>query len=305
MKRVSEYCSDEFRELLSDYSYSFNKPRTFDEYVNYINLICDYLCMDFMDITLEDAERYMSYMYSRMHDGKLSRKTIYVRLHCYRVVGDYAEERFDEYVSPFGKIRMPDRPGDSINPMNIPSLQELDKFMTVTREYPMYYLIYALATRVGLTASAILRMRTEDIVREQYGDGESVFLRVDESGLFEERYIALPKDVSSILDDYLAEANIAEGVLFRNKHKNPLTLRNLDAATERFVKEAGIRKFTMKDFRSRAILELIKTGTNIASIREYTGLSQMRIGTFAQAKGFIERSCPADLVNYELKTNPA
>ena len=51
------------------------------------------------------------------------------------------------------------------------------------------------------------------------------------------------------------------------------------------------------------MLELIKTGADLESIRDYTGLSYMRINTLAKSKYIVDRKCPAELVNYELKTS--
>lgn len=307
MRRLNNYCSDEFRELFRRYGCSVRKNRTLEEYVSYVNLICGFLQMDFLEINTESAERYMRYMMSSYHDGKLSRKTICVRLSCYKSIGRYLEEVSSGYISPFEYIRRPDKSDDSINPKRIPTIEELDSFMSVVKNDPMYFAIYALATRVGLSASAILKLRDADVMRETYGeerDEVKMFLRLDGNGLSEDRYIILPKDVTEILEQYLAVREPTNDCfLFHNHHKRALTLKNLDSATERFVRACGIERYTMKDFRSRALLELMKTGADIDSIKEYTGLSYMRINTLARSKYLVDKKCPADLVNYELKTS--
>ena len=304
MSKFCEYCSDKFIGLMDDCSYSFKNSRTYAEYVNYINMLCNYLERDFIDIDHDNANRFMTYMYNRRSAGKLSRGTIYVRLHCYKVVAEFLEEHIDGYESPFRKIRFPDKPSDNINPKRIPSMQELDRFMSVVKSDPMYSVIYALATRVGLSATSILNIRIGDISREEYGDGNVVtFLRLDGKGFNKERYIALPRDVSKLMEAYLSVVVPVDGAIWFNEHKRPLTLKNLDSATKRFVTSAGIGHYTMKDFRSRAILELVKAGNDLETIKEYTGLSHMRVNTFASARSLVSRACPAELVNYELKTS--
>ena len=185
-------------------------------------------------------------------------------------------------------------------------MEELDKFMGCVRNDPMYFLIYALATRVGLSASSILRIKEGDVLKEDFTDAEGnslsrTFLRLDGSGFTEDRYVVLPNDVAELFDRYLAVVTPIEGKIFLNQHNHPLTLKNLDSATERFIRQSGIKRCTMKDLRSRAILELIKSGNDLDSIKEYTGLSYMRINTLASSKHLVDRKCPADLVNYELK----
>jgi site-specific recombinase XerD len=303
MPKLCDYCSEQFVKLMDDYSYSFKNARTYSEYVNYINMICNYLQCDFIEIDTDGAQRFMSYMYSRRSEGKLSKGTIYVRLHCYKVVALYVEEHVEGYESAFARIKPPSRPSDAINPKRIPTMTELDKFMSAVSD-PMYNVIYALATRVGLSATSILNIRRDDITSEVYDDGDVVmFLRLNGKGFNNERYIALPRDVSRIFDAYLKAVVPVDGVIFFNDHHHPLTLKNLDTATKKYVARAGIGHYTMKDFRSRAILELVKTGTDLESIRDYTGLSHMRINTFASARGLVSRACPANLVNYELKVS--
>ena len=240
MSKFCEYCSDKFIGLMDDYSYSFKNSRTYAEYVNYINMLCNYLERDFIDIDHDSANRFMTYMYNRRSAGKLSRGTIYVRLHCYKVVAEFLEEHIDGYESPFRKIRFPDKPSDNINPKRIPSMQELDRFMSVVKSDPMYSVIYALATRVGLSATSILNIRIGDISREEYGDGNVVtFLRLDGKGFNKERYIALPRDVSKLMEAYLSVVVPVDGAIWFNEHKRPLTLKNLVSATKRYVTSAG------------------------------------------------------------------
>ena len=303
MRKLNDFCSNQFNEFFRRYGCSVRKYRTLDEYASYINLLCGYLKMDFLEITVEDAERYMGYMLKSYHDGNLSRKTICVRLSCYKSIGRYLEEVVEGYESPFEYIRRPDKSDDSINPKRIPSIEELDRFMSVVKDDPMYFAIYALATRVGLSASAILKLRDADVMHESYGDEVKVFLRLDGNGMAEDRYILLPRDVAEILDKYMVTRTSEDSFLFHNKHKKVLTLKNLDSATGRFVRACGLENYTMKDFRSRALLELIKTGADLESIRDYTGLSYMRINTLAKSKYIVDRKCPAELVNYELKTS--
>ena len=305
MKKTSEYCSAEFNKYLENYGYAVRKPRTFEEYVNHINLLCNYLCMDFLDIDSSDAMQYYSYMMSRFHAGTLSRKTICARISCYKSVASYINEVKDGYQNPFIALRRPEKSDDTLNPKRIPTLSELDEFMSVVKEDPMFFLIYALATRVGLSASSILRIKITDIIKEDYGDGKSItFIRFPGSGHNEDRFVALPKDVAEILGRYLSIVVPVDGKIFLNRHNHPMTLKNLDTATTKFFVAAGIKnKYTMKDLRSRAILELAKAGADLESIRDYTGLSYMRINTLISSKSLVDRKCPADLVNYELKTS--
>lgn len=305
MKKTSEYCSAEFNRHLEHYGYSVRKQRTFEEYVNNVNLLCNYLCMDFLDIDYNAAMKYYSYMMQRFRGETLSRKTICVRLSCYKSIASYISEVDESYENPFALIKYPDKTDDTLNPKRIPSISELDDFISTVRSDPMFFLIYALATRVALSASTIIRMKITDIIKEEYDDGQTATLiRLPGIGKNEDKFIMLPRDVATLLDRYLATVVPVDGKIFVNQHRRPLTLKNLDTATSRFLVASGIKnKYTMKDLRSRAILELAKAGVSLDEIHEYTGLSYMRINTLVKSKYLVERKCPANLVNYELKTS--
>ena len=128
-----------------------------------------------------------------------------------------------------------------------------------------------------------------------------MILRLPAKGIDEFRYINLPADVGEIFCNYLSVVIPIDGHIFFNQHHKPLTLKNLDTATERFIAMSGIKKYTMKDFRNRAVLELAKSGADILSIEEYVGLSGMRVSTLISQKDILNGKCPADLVNYSLK----
>lgn len=306
MKGLCEFCSEEFSGYYTDYGYSVNKVSTLDEYTNYVNLLCNHLCKDFLEINEEEARGYIEYLMGRCAYGKLSRKTVCVRLSCYKAIGRYVELVKDGYISPFEHVRRPDKSDDRINPKRIPSLSELDKFMSEVKSDPMYFLIYALATRVGLSATVILQIKTGDIMFEDISHGDIrrtvALLRLPAKGLSDDRYVTLPSDVTEILRSYLKVVTPVNDRIFVNQHNRPMTIKNLDSATERFVKKCGIERYTMKDFRNRAILELAKSGADLESIGEYTGLSRMRVNTIVSSKGILGK-CPADLVNYQLKTS--
>lgn len=304
MRKLCDFCSEEFKEMYADYGCSVNTVSTLDEYTSYLNMLCTYLGKDYLDITEEDAQRYISHLLSKNSAGNLSKKTICVRLSCYKAVGRYVEQVKKGFASPFKRIRRPDKADDRINPDRIPSITELDAFMTVVKDDPMFFLIYALATRVGLSASTILQLKDSDVIIEDMaaaGEERSiVILRLPSKGLSSERFITLPSDVGEITKRYLAVAVPVDGYIFTNQHNRPMTIRNLDSATERFVRKSGINRYTMKDFRNRAILELAKSGVDLETIGEYAGLARMRVGTLATSKSIIG-TCPVDMVNYQLK----
>jgi site-specific recombinase XerD len=304
LRKLSEYCTKEFTDILQTYISVCSNERTFYEYCGYINLICNYTKKDFLRITYEDAKKYQDYLISQYNDGKLSRKTANVRFSCYRTVSNYIIDTFPDKLKEnvFLKIPRLMQPDDSINPKSIPSLKELDKIMSSARSNYMFYLILSLATRVGLSATNILRIRKNSIIVDEEGN---TFLHFAATSDFkDDRYVQLPKDVSSILEKYLetVEAD-SQGHIFFNSRKGPLTLKNLDVAVSKIIKAAKVdEKYTLKDLRSRAILDLLQTGADANAISDYTGLSFLRIHSFTKAKKLVSGDCIADAVNFSMKS---
>ena len=302
--RACAYYSDVFKKILSEYLSQVRNDRTAYEYEGYLMLLCNYCKKDFLDIKEADTRSFFNFMESKRQDGTLSGKTICVRLSCYRALTRYIQKEYDhlELQNAFESIKRPDV-SDEISKINIPTMEELDQVLSAAKKEPMYYCILALATRLALSATNILKLTTHNI---QVINDRVVLQISQESKRKEEFFVKLPEDVVLILSDYmdtLGEDQLdAAGHLFYNRHGHPMTLKNLDDGITRILKRSGlIKKYTMKDFRTRAVLEYANAGATEHEIIDHTGLGELRIRSFYRAAGTL-RECPADLVNYRLAT---
>lgn len=298
----SEYMSSGFIEkyLIPYLTTELHNRRTAKEYVGYIRILCNHVRKDFLDITDLDAVNVMSAWQTKLKDGSLTRKTICVRLSCYNSLGRYISSIDPEYQCPFAGIGRP-HVDDQISPSRIPSMREIDQLMSATAENEMYYLILALVTRACLSSTKITKLTINSIVRE-----EDKLALLFQTGKVDIPYevIVLPEDLKPIFEHYVSNLqNLDEqGHLFYNKWGNPLTIKNLDSAVAKIIRSSGIEhQYTIKDMRARGILELINAGADESAVMKYTGLGAMRTRQFAEAKGLISE-CPADLVNYRLKS---
>lgn len=300
MRKLNDYCSEEFKNLYADYTVNLRSVRSVDEYTSCINMITAFLGEDFLAITRDGANSYFEKLTADMRDGRLARKTFCLRLSCFNSIAEYIEGREEEYENPFRQIRRPEV-DDSIKVKNIPTMAELDRIIEEAKRDPMWYLILCLAFRACLSATLITRIRMQNIHIE--GD-ERVFLFFPATNTMpNDLYVQLPNDIKWLLLDYIKGCTQDElGHIFFNEHHNPLTIRNIDAAVKRFVKASGVEgDYTIKDLRSRGVLELVNAGASSEVIGEYTGLSQLRVRSFVQSKHLIGGECPADLVNFRLK----
>lgn len=304
MARISTYLSEEFKHYFEHYAAS-QKERTAAEYLGAISLLCDFAKKDFLAITNHDADMFFHYLSKRVIAGSLKKTTLNYRLYMYKQVASYIQNTFPEanYENPFLLISPEHGIKNDIKPSTIPSLSEIDRFLSCV-DSPMYYLIFCMAFRVALSAKDVLSLRMDHV--QKFDD--HLCLHFPAPDVFtSDRVVVLPKDVEELLSEYIADMPYVDekGHLFYNKYLNPLTPRNLDACFERTLKASGIEnKYTFKDFRSRSILDMVNAAINAgkdpSSVAPYVNIKEQRLASFVSANSIVGE-CPADLVHFSVK----
>lgn len=306
MARTSEYLSDKFQHYFAQYAATLRNERTEAEYRSAVSLLCDYAKKDFLAITEQDADAYFHYLTKRVIEGSLKNTTLNGRLYILKQVASYIAESFPEmqYKNPFLLVQPERGIKNNIKPSSIPSLAEIDQFLSHV-DSPMYYLIFCMAFRIALSAMDILSLKLSIV---QKFDDNYCLHYPSKNRFTPDRVIVLPKDIEELLINYISNMSYVDdkGHLFYNKHYNPLTPRNLDAYFERTLKASGIEtKYTLKDFRSRGILDMvnaaIKSDADISSVGSYVGIKDLRLNTYVSANTIVG-DCPANLVNFSIKT---
>lgn len=301
MKREqSEYMSDTFVEdIYFEATDHFKSKRTKEEYFGVCCLVCDFLKKDFLDITRKDAERYIKYLNGLSEAGSLSLKTRNVRLAALKSVCSNIEEKqlCPGYKNPFEKLSyifIDDAP--DLN--KVPSMEDIDKILSVSyKENKNIYYMIVLISRMALSATKVITLKTSDLT---YHDNTG-YLRVIHKQN-EKKLIAMPEDVSKIFKPLYVENKEIDGniPLFSNSYGKPYSLRTLNYHFERVLIGAGLEdKYSIKDFRTRAILDMTKAGAEMNDLVEYTGLSVQRLVTYKD-DFHIVKSCPGNLVNYRI-----
>lgn len=296
------YYSENTRKVLAEYRASSSNIRTATEYISVVNLICTYINKDFLALTVEDAERYFAKLHESVSLDNLTRRTFCLRLSACKSISKYIEETHPElgFESPFNYIVRPSV-NAAINIGLVPSLEELDKIMSSARKSSeMDYLIFALATRMCLSASNILRVTRNSITIK---NGEPYLLvMASATSTKPPRYVSIPDDVWKLLQSYLANCRSdLEGHIFLNDHGKVLSQRLLDYHVKKIVKNSGIDKpYSLKDLRNHGILELFDAPASKDDISDYVGLGSERADAYAVAARYISKKCVPELVNYRL-----
>lgn len=305
MAKTSCYLSDKFLQYFDSYSATLHNDRTISEYKGTISILCDHAKKDFLELSVQDVESFFNYMAKRVCQGSLTKGTVNVRLSNYRQMAAFITDHYPEepYQNPFLQIQPASGLNNQINPSIIPSLKEIDQFLSCV-DSPMYYLIFCMAFRIALSASAIITMRLSYV---QKLDDNYCLHYPPKDRFSPDRVIVLPNDIAQLLLSYIDNMPYIDesGHLFYNKHNNPLTARNLDAYFEKIWKKSGIEtKYTLKDLRSRSILDMvsaaIRSGSDLPTVGAYVGIKDLRLNTYVSANTIVG-DCPADLVNFQIK----
>lgn len=303
MRKPSPFFKEEFLEhIVPLFMDSMKNIATANEYYSYVCQLCDYLEKDFLEITELDVQKYYEDLLSRYYKKELSRKTINVRFAAFKRLASFiCEENLCKGYTNFFTAVKKIPTSDDVAVTQIISMSDLDKIMSAAKSDEMMYLILALAGRCAFTLSDIISLK-EKMIQILDGRVYVTFPRKNEYATADVRM--LPADVSKLMEAYLEKVIFLspEKYLFYNKHGKPITRRNIDSAVERLVKKAALEhRYTIKDIRSRCIVDMKNAGLPEDIIADYTSLQVQRIRNYDNAAR-AAKECPADLVNYQLKS---
>lgn len=296
--RKSEYMSDFFvNQIYAGYAVTKKKRSTAEEYFNSARRICDFCKKDFLDLTKNDARLYYEYLEKEAAEGKISNRTIKARFVGFRQLAKYILTAYPDNMEedPFDGVFLP-KADESMHIQRIPSLEEIDKLLTATKDDKQTHLILCMICRMGITAQETVRLKRSQIV--EVGEGDIGIIYVEKDGKTETVRI-VPEDIKDKLLMFCAE-HPNEDLLFHNQYNNPLTLRNLDHLLKKYSEVAGIEtKCSVKDLRNRAILSMLHAGADPKEVAQYAGIGMVRARQFV-AEGNIIADCPANLVNFRI-----
>lgn len=303
--KKGDYFSDTFVNCLEDFYKSQQlSDRTFNEYISRIRTITDYLKKDFLDIDKADAESYFASLENKNRNGNAKYSSIYAKRSCFNKIADFIAKEcsYVEYVNPFKNIFLK-APTGEIQVNRIPTTAELDKILS-SASSEMYYLIYALVYRVALSLEEILSLSLHNIVES---NGTYAIHMPAKNPKDSERLVALPDDISALLLSFIDKMTYVDekGHLFYNKYNNPLNRHNFYTQLKKSFESAGIDyPYTMKDLRSRSILDMItastKNGAEVADVADYVGIKDLRLRTYIKTSTMISTP-PSSLVNIQIK----
>lgn len=299
---LSELFMDYFAEYVNQNGMSDNTRK---EYLYRIRHVCDWCEKDFLDIGVSDAERYFNYLQNLYATGDITRRTIYGRYNTCCNLASFVQGQgsMEGYRNPFASIKIHTPENTRVPLHSIPSSEAMDIILAKAPD-EMYYLVFALAFRVAFSLSEILSLTLSHIVES----GDVIFVRCNARKTIPARTVALPEDVANIMRHYIDNMPYvdAEGHLFYNKYKNPLTMDNVNKRLRKIMSECDFdEKYSLRGFRSRSILDMVvataKKEACMDDVADYTGIRSRRLAAYVKSSSGVIMNTPANLVNINIK----
>ena len=267
--------------------------RTKTEYWKIIRQLCRSLEKDYLEMTRADALRYQRMMESRIADGKLSSKTLRLRLYCVSSFSAYLHRTNVLSKNPFLYLEKPvvaDVPYTSM----IPQTSDCEKLLAAAERSGMeMYVIFCCVLRMALTVSDVCNLKTADVITF---DGKLVFYFPKPDAIEGQHYMVVPTDLEGIINKY--RARVSTEYFFPNRQGKKLQVAALEKRVRKIVADAGTKRFALKDLRNRAIYQMIHDGATVEQVAKYCDLSMQRVNTFADApfaQSEMLSICPANL----------
>lgn len=285
--KTSEYFSEEFNRIAVPAFYASKlSARTKKEYFRNIIHMCNFLCKDFFDITVEDVDRY----FDDLRDKSASNKTLRVKLasgvtmeKCIKHLDWNPEE------SVFRNVKI-ETTSDNINPSRTPDGTEVARLLEASKDDASAHLIFKLLSRMALSASMIMKLKKSQVRIDTNDDLYIVFTKKDHT----EHRMAVPNDIKEELLHY-AET-VSTEYLFTTRRGNPMKWNSLCRLIEKYRVLAKIEtKYTAKDMRNRAFLEQLNAGATHTEIAAYSNISVRRAITLESNMPNM-RLCPPEYV---------
>lgn len=301
MKQPSPYMSElTINHIFKDFAVQLKNERTKVNYFSIICYICDYAKTDLIQLSVNQAQEYFN---SLLHGtGKrLSIKTIHSRLYALRSIYSFLIEHKNDYELPysfhniFDKVNIPEM-NPSIKSEDIPSMEEMDRLLEVTKNDFMMYLILSLVFRCSLSASEVCNLKMKQLGKDRRERNFIVF-----HDKKKERYVKLPEDIMSLLNGYLATLSDQKEYLFYNKRDNVLKVRNLESLMKKYVIAAKLSKeFTIQDIRNASIAYMLASGAETQDVAKYAGVDVQWMYRYNDVITELDLQ-PVDLVNIQIK----
>ena len=134
----------------------------------------------------------------------------------------------------------------------------------VVRDDARIYAIIELILQTGMRISEVSNLKIENIQKNN--------VKIEAYATQPERTIPLNAPSREAVEEYLkVRPETDSPYLFVSKNGNPLAVRNIRAAIDRYMEKAGIPDYSVNDLRTTFIVENLKDGVDLVMLSQIVG----------------------------------
>lgn len=266
--KQSIYISSTFLYYWELYKEKLSSIKSQYTYWSDLNSFVEFCKKDFLEIQLIDVDEYYT---KSMYSMKLS--TLQKKIREFSAFSDFiietGEQDFENYfieklIDLNYKVKM--------SKQHIPSVEDMNKLLEVSKENILYYSIFALIFKCALKPKEIINIKPSDFFIKDI----TLYLIITGK---KERIIEIPDDIKEILNQYNNIRNVNSEYYFGN---NKIPERTLEYQMNRYAKKAGVPNITLYGIRNASIGTMTSSGISDKRISEMTGIGVDTIERYKQ-----------------------
>jgi site-specific recombinase XerD len=134
----------------------------------------------------------------------------------------------------------------------------------VVRDDARIYAIIELILQTGMRISEVSNLKIENIKKDE--------IVIEAYATQPERTVPLNTPAKEAIDQYQkVRPKTDSPYLFVSKNGNPLAVRNIRAAIDRYMEKAGVPDYSVNDLRTTFIVENLKDGVDLVLLSQIVG----------------------------------
>lgn len=247
------------------------KSATILAYAAEISSVCSFFSCDFLALTPDMCEAYLTYLNGKVESGELKTSTVTKKFHQLSSFARFVSLQGIGFLNPFAGLFV-EEAKEEIPPASIVSFDALDAVIGVLlekRDYPTYFAVL-MSLKLMLRISEFRLLKFHSFVFDE--STSSCVVRVQsESG--DVRYVKVPDDLYRLIESFHTTRD--EFIMSRTGLK-PENSRWLQRHLKEACEEAGVSSFNYQDLRNTGIYTAGRNGIFVGDLQEQLGHKSSR-----------------------------
>lgn len=225
---------------------------------------------------------HLQSLYSQKLDAGLSRRTVH---YIHSIIHKALRQAVRWGIVARNVSDLVDAPSPKRRPPSVYTAEQVQTFLSSVKD-DRFYLIYVLAIYGGFREGELLGLHAEDVQLEagvitvkraaQYLLGKGVVITEPKTAK-SRRSVKLPTTALKVLEEYLKQLNINQGLIFTTASGNPISPRFLVKKFKQAITKAGLPDIRFHDLRHTSATLLLSANVHPKVVQERLGHSSITL----------------------------